>query len=1277
MSNIDAIIARSRQPGEFSERQSFTVSRDRAIRKMREFALADPYYYVLELIQAAIASRATHVDMRIDSNTFILSYVGGGFRKPELSQIFDFLFASKAEVETGAIRQLALGINALMRFEPEQIIIESGDGTLAGTTRVEINQRTNMVDVGTPEAALNGTFLRAQGMQRAKVRGQSTLKPTLYGPEETAAIEARCLAAPVPIIVNSHSVFGFASIRTPNLGGYTQVIKFDEGDLYGSIGLARREHNQVFRLLTWGVWVESVEFPLVEGHGFGGIITFNELNKTADHAAIVKDQRYQELWARVRVYADMALSDDPRAQIFEVGQLGGRALSQPELRTLIDTSSLLVAVDPEDVAKPAHFERAQTIGELLDVPVLTVSKEHFEIFDNLVGDYAQVLRPELRHSADLSLLSGAPAEPPARPWILGVRDDIAPLSAPALGQLLRADADPLAPRSKPYKRALYQYFSDPATADEIGRSMAETFLAHLGGKRRAYTCKLYTPQQLPEVPGADARTATYIWARIHVANRIMWEGPVDSPYVGHLLDIFAPLKSPGYLFTQDPFKESRTLAESIANALVEHAHAQLEDANLQALERIQQHPILPGTSAAHIALAALARDSIIRIQAPAQAGQPAAIRFDVGGGAAGARDLANCPLFETLDGRTMSLRDLEAWMTHTGGLVYGTIPQVPAHLDGLDQSRILALDVPSETLLTQIIGQGAYIRVDSRDILAQSGDGNWQIRDLASGLRAYPDAPLLLDGKGARTGALPDEALIEELVHALRLTLSNGLSAAHPEEAAEARRQAARHLRYFVCRRRATQPDMPTYGVEQLGLFLDEELRHVSLEQICEKFRRDETLVMLDGRAADDPQVMRRPTPGHLPRALMLNPWSFQLLKPLGDLVGAFDQVPELPELPELTQGDWHEGATLLVQQKLDSPRLTGQIGLPRVALDAPFIQVISADRQRVSLLRQSSIAFGVVGMVKLKEATDHWETEVRAADLELREESLKLLHSVLDQLPQLQKSGSIAQIRQLVLGFAARHLHLTPTDEGRIRPSFVGNAAERMLATRILNTPFFATRQGVPVGAISLIQQACLERYRAEKFPPASRIELSEDVPEALVSWLERCIERVHTTPPPPGAAARPGPIVAPANHAALAFPGRIENLLHMLRPDITATPGAPENKNLRTRVFAFDFRGEFPEIKSLPWPVSAQLSAQLSTLDKKEPFAYIEAFPPRLFLNQAHPLVKQAQDAPPGDDTPIAWLLLAAYAHINALLDPVTNAHELAFQRRVLDALQAGGLR
>src|SRR5690606_33389456 len=108
MSELAAVIARARQPGEMSNRRRFTVARNRAIQKLREFALADPHDYVLELIQAAVANGAAYVDLDIDERSCTLSYIGGGLHEHELSQLFDFLFASKDRRDTAHVRSLAL-----------------------------------------------------------------------------------------------------------------------------------------------------------------------------------------------------------------------------------------------------------------------------------------------------------------------------------------------------------------------------------------------------------------------------------------------------------------------------------------------------------------------------------------------------------------------------------------------------------------------------------------------------------------------------------------------------------------------------------------------------------------------------------------------------------------------------------------------------------------------------------------------------------------------------------------------------------------------------------------------------------------------------------------------------------------------------------------------------------------------------------------------------------------------------------------------------------------
>ena len=73
MAEIEEVIARSRRGGGFAKRKTFTLARQRGIRKMREFALADPSYYILELIQSAVGNQASYINIEYNDDTLLFS----------------------------------------------------------------------------------------------------------------------------------------------------------------------------------------------------------------------------------------------------------------------------------------------------------------------------------------------------------------------------------------------------------------------------------------------------------------------------------------------------------------------------------------------------------------------------------------------------------------------------------------------------------------------------------------------------------------------------------------------------------------------------------------------------------------------------------------------------------------------------------------------------------------------------------------------------------------------------------------------------------------------------------------------------------------------------------------------------------------------------------------------------------------------------------------------------------------------------------------------------
>ena len=141
MSQLDALLARSQQPGQFVERKAFSLARNKAVEKMREFTLRHPEQYILELVQAAVFADATWLAIDLTPNSILVGFIGGKLiTKEQLDQLFDYLFVDQTHRPTRHLMQLAVGVNALLQREPSVIRVESGNGKPGGTARLDLDK---------------------------------------------------------------------------------------------------------------------------------------------------------------------------------------------------------------------------------------------------------------------------------------------------------------------------------------------------------------------------------------------------------------------------------------------------------------------------------------------------------------------------------------------------------------------------------------------------------------------------------------------------------------------------------------------------------------------------------------------------------------------------------------------------------------------------------------------------------------------------------------------------------------------------------------------------------------------------------------------------------------------------------------------------------------------------------------------------------------------------------------------------------------------------------
>ncbi|HLT37974.1 MAG TPA: hypothetical protein VK034_16930, partial [Enhygromyxa sp.] len=1173
---------------------------------------------------------------------------GGCLREDELAQLFDFLFASKERLDLAHVRSLALGVNALMLFEPEQVVIESGDGSPGGTARMVVRAGADQVDVGRAQGQLNGTYVRATKLDRIKVGAETGRKGDDNGSLEYATVELRCLTAPVPVVFNGQPLFGWSRQRVPNLYGYKQVRSFDEGDLYGTIGVNPTGGEPSFQLLTHGVWVQSYQHELLPKQKIGGIVCFDRLHKTVDHSGFVRDDRFAEMWLRLRPHAEALVGGKP-AESSRITGIDGLEYTATELRAFLREHPRIVIIPPGLEGTQGNLWRARgrSVARLLDAEILQVDDSQVSAVRVLGERDLLIWRPHLHDDQDQRFYNAPELEPPAPPYLLPPAE----LEPPSLDTLI--DELLAVGNWDWFLTKLREGLIDGTAKQGSEEQRRKRQLQVMIGETGSFRATLYSPVE----PGRAARG---LLVQVTTTGRLLGEGLFASAYPGRVLVVELPTAQP----TAMKFDGTVML---VAERLAARALPLLHDQDQRALAGLGVGTIEPDTAAARLALQVLSRVTVTRLRGA----RPARAR---GGGRlspglsfsllrpAGNFDPFSLPLLRTVSGMPLSLSELALMCDETGGLVYGTIPEVPADLDDLDPDLILALDASTERILIGLIGEAGYVRIDARDVLAET-DGI-RVRDVALGLLEYPDFPLLIEGAVELLDEL-DEQARDDLLTILLAGLTKRMlgeadePGADPLELEEHRRQAVRHLQWYACREYARSGPEPLErrGLLDLPLFIDLDGEVWAIRQVVAALRSPEGLLVHYGQAFGKTELgtlsaaarAHRQAPEGQPSSLAISCFGHKLLAPLGRVRLAFDF--DLDDV-EAARNPMTAGTAFLVEDRFTTSWGSCVLGLPATPLPEYRIQLRTRERGAVAALDELAHVYGVVGVIELREArtTDGTPEEIVAI---VDQRATALLEQLIGKLAELGDDPRRHQAAlRVLLTYAGEQLTLIADASG------LTAEVATPLANRIFGLPLF------DLGATTLVSgERMIERFRREferqLFDGAASLApvawsqiVAESTPELVREWLDAHLQPDAVIMPASSPGRRADAVaVAPSRErepwdlAALlpsdALTWNLEHWLARLRPD----PRERDN----TRI----------------WLVPHEIPGP----------GLLDGGDGRIDLWLDHPLVVRVVESPTGQN--LAWLLLAIYAHINAASGLISNADEARFHVIVGEALVKGQLR
>ena len=228
---LQDLLSNMRSEGEVvTSAGDFTIHHSKAEAKLKKFQLSNPFFYVLKLVQSAVLSGATSVDIECQAHQVSLKHDGEPPYPAELKELLNHLFLTQEEraPRPRSLQRLASAVNTAVAAHARQLTIRCDDGNASyeqswrasGTEFRELKQSKGpgVTFVLKRKADDVASSLRHVGDTRLidLVKGhRSSIQ------KEEAALWDRCIFAPIPVRVNGERISRtcFGTPRYPDYNG--------------------------------------------------------------------------------------------------------------------------------------------------------------------------------------------------------------------------------------------------------------------------------------------------------------------------------------------------------------------------------------------------------------------------------------------------------------------------------------------------------------------------------------------------------------------------------------------------------------------------------------------------------------------------------------------------------------------------------------------------------------------------------------------------------------------------------------------------------------------------------------------------------------------------------------------------------------------------------------------------------------------------------------------------------------------------------------------------
>ena len=290
-------------------RGEFTIDATRARAKLRDFQLANPFYYVLEFLKSAHLLGADRFDVGQSDQGLVVEFDGQPPTIDELEELYQAAFTRRSDPRRLGLRHLALGAIAAGGAGFGELSLEVG-GEAPCEAVLDGNDITIAPADLPPQFGLRITLCRDQEqtlLDRFRgVFGLSSRRARPSGNAERRVLRERARFSQVAVRFEDELIS-----RGLELGEEVDALhRAQEPFEARVVGVALDERERIVHVLQHGVLIATDELPMEDcTYGVRAIVDSGRLTVNLSQSAFVEDDQWDELHLRIDRDARAALAE--------------------------------------------------------------------------------------------------------------------------------------------------------------------------------------------------------------------------------------------------------------------------------------------------------------------------------------------------------------------------------------------------------------------------------------------------------------------------------------------------------------------------------------------------------------------------------------------------------------------------------------------------------------------------------------------------------------------------------------------------------------------------------------------------------------------------------------------------------------------------------------------------------------------------------------------------------------------------------------------------------